>query len=65
MQAWLQSAQVPRCRIVTTILAILVLLVLAWLAVKVIGFAIKATFVLLIAGTLYWLLAPMLGLPLP
>ena len=49
----------------TTILAILVLLVLAWLAVKVIGFAIKATFVLLIAGTLYWLLAPMLGLPLP
>jgi hypothetical protein len=34
-------------------------------AIKLVGFAIKAGFVLLALGIAYWLLAPVLGLPLP
>jgi hypothetical protein len=49
----------------TTVITILLLILFAYLAVKVIGFALRMAFVLLIAGTLYWLLAPMLHLPLP
>jgi hypothetical protein len=49
----------------TTILTILVLLLLAYVAVKVVGFLLKAAFVIVIAGVLYWWLAPVLNLPLP
>ncbi len=47
------------------IIAIIVLLIAAWLAVKVVGFLFKAGMVLLAFAILYWLVAPHLGLPQP
>lgn len=47
------------------IIAIIVLLIAAWLAVKVVGFLFKAGMVLLAFAALYWLAAPHLGLPQP
>jgi hypothetical protein len=47
------------------IIAIVVLLLAAWLAVKVVGFLFKTGLVLLAFGVLYWLAAPHLGLPQP
>ena len=49
----------------TTILTILALLVLAYVAMKVVGFLLKAAFVIVIAVVMYWWLAPVLNLPLP
>ena len=46
-------------------LAIAMLVVCAWLALKVVGFALKLGLWLLVAVAAYWLLAPMLGLPWP
>ena len=47
----------------STIIAIILLLLAAWLAVKVVGFLFKIGFVLLAFVALYWLAAPYLGLP--
>jgi len=44
-------------------LAIAMLVVCAWLALKAVGFALKLGLWLLVAVAAYWLLAPMLGLP--
>lgn len=44
-------------------LAVAMLVVCAWLALKVVGFALKLGLWLLVAVAVYWLLAPMLGLP--
>ena len=48
-----------------TIIAIVVLLIAAWLAVKVVGVLFKVGLVLLAFAVLYWLAAPHLGLPQP
>ena len=48
-----------------TIIAIVVLLIAAWLAVKVVGALFKIGLVLLAFAALYWLAAPHLGLPQP
>ena len=37
----------------------------AYLAIKVVGFALKLGLWLLVAAGVYWLLSPHLGLPLP
>ena len=47
------------------IIAIVILLIAAWLAVKVVGFLFKIGMVLLAFAALYWLAAPHLGLPQP
>ena len=47
------------------IIAIAVLLLAAWLAVKLAGFLLKAVFFVLVFACLYWLAAPYVGLPLP
>ena len=49
----------------TTIIAIIVLLICAWLAVKVVGALFKIGLVLLAFAVLYWLVAPQIGLPQP
>ena len=49
----------------TTIIAIIVLAVCAWLAVKVVGFLFRIGLVLVAFAALYWLAAPHLGLPQP
>jgi len=49
----------------STIIAIIILAICAWLAVKVVGFLFKGALVLLAFGVLYWLAAPYLGLPQP
>jgi len=49
----------------TTIIAILLLLLAAWLAVKVVGFLFKIGLVLVAFAALYWLVAPQIGLPQP
>ena len=45
--------------------AIVVLIVGVYLAIKVAGFALKLLLWAVVIGIAYWLLAPMLGLPLP
>ena len=47
----------------TTIIAIILLLLAAWLAVKVVGLLFKLGFVLLAFLALYWLATPYLQLP--
>ena len=47
------------------ILAIVVLLIAAWLAVKLAGFVLKAVFFVVVFCVLYYLAAPYAGLPLP
>jgi hypothetical protein len=49
----------------SSILAIALLLLAAWLAVKVVGFLFKIGLVLVAFAALYWLVAPHLGLPQP
>jgi hypothetical protein len=46
-----------------TILAVILLIIAAWLAVKVVGFLFKIGFVLIAFVALYWLATPYLGLP--
>jgi hypothetical protein len=48
-----------------TIIAIIVIAICAWLAVKVVGLLFKGGLVLLAFAVLYWLAAPYLGLPQP
>ena len=49
----------------STILGIILLVLAAWLAVKVVGFLLKIGFVLVAFAALYWLASPYLGLPMP
>ena len=49
----------------STIIAIILLVLAAWLAVKVVGFLFKIGFVVLAFAALYWLAAPTLHLPQP
>ena len=46
-------------------LAIALLVIGVWLAIKVVGFVLKLALWGLVLFGLYWLLAPYLGLPLP
>ncbi|KFN44793.1 hypothetical protein [Arenimonas oryziterrae] len=46
-------------------IAILVVIVGIYLAIKVVGFMFKLAMWALVIGGLYWLAAPYLGLPLP
>jgi hypothetical protein len=46
----------------STILGIVLLVIAAWLAVKVVGFLLKIGFVLIAFVALYWLATPYLGL---
>ena len=46
-------------------IAIALIVVGIYLAIKVAGFALKLVMWLLVLGAAYWLLAPMLGLPAP
>jgi len=45
--------------------AIALLLIAAYLAIKLVGFAIRMAMIALVLVLAYWLLAPILGLPLP
>ncbi|WP_162350848.1 hypothetical protein [Pseudoxanthomonas gei] len=45
--------------------AVVLLLVGVYLAIKVAGFALKLFLWAVVIGIAYWLLAPMLGLPVP
>ena len=45
--------------------AIVLLVVGVYLAIKVAGFALKLLLWAVVIGIAYWLLAPMLGLPVP
>ena len=47
------------------IVALVVLVIAAWLVVKLTGFLLKAVFFVLVFCALYWLAAPYVGLPLP
>ena len=47
----------------STVIGIVLLILFLYLAIKVVGFALKAAFIVLLIGVGYWLLAPMLGLP--
>ena len=49
----------------STIIAIIILAICAWLAIKVVGFLFKGALVLVAFCVLYWLAAPYLGLPQP
>jgi hypothetical protein len=49
----------------STIIAIIVIAICAWLAVKVVGFLFKGALVLVAFAVIYWLAAPHLGLPQP
>jgi hypothetical protein len=49
----------------STIIAIIILAICAWLAIKVVGFLFKGALVLLAFCVLYYLAAPMAGLPQP
>ena len=46
-------------------IAIVMIVVGIYLAIKVAGFALKLGMWLLVAAGVYWLLAPYLGLPFP
>lgn len=46
-------------------IAIVMIVVGIYLAIKVAGFALKLLLWALVLGAAYWLLAPMLGLPIP
>jgi hypothetical protein len=47
------------------ILAIALVLIGIYLVVKVAGFVLKMAFLAVVIGAIYWLIAPMLGLPQP
>ncbi len=44
---------------------ILVAIVAAWLAIKVLGFVLKLALWAVVLLGIYWFVAPMLGLPVP
>ncbi len=46
-------------------IAIALVIVGIYLAIKVAGFALKLVLWVVVLGAAYWLLAPMLGLPIP
>ena len=46
-------------------LAIALVVIGIYLVIKVAGFLLKITFLFVVLAAAYWLLAPMLGLPLP
>ena len=46
-------------------IAIVLVVVGIYLAIKVAGFALKLLLWVLVLGAAYWLIAPALGLPLP
>lgn len=48
-----------------TLLGWVILLLALWLAFKVAGVLFRVLLWLLVAALLYWLLAPLMGLPLP
>jgi hypothetical protein len=47
------------------LIAIGILLIAAWLVVKLAGFMLKAVFFVVVFCALYWLAAPYAGLPIP
>lgn len=47
------------------IVAIIVVIIGIYLAVKVVGFLFKVGFILLVIAAIYWLVASNFGLPLP
>lgn len=49
----------------SSIVLVLLLVVGIYLLIKVVGFALKMTVLLAVLAVAYWLLAPVLGLPLP
>lgn len=46
-------------------LGILIAIIAAWLAIKVLGFVLKLALWGVVLGGLYWFAAPYLGLPVP
>lgn len=46
-------------------IAILVLVIAAWLAIKAVGLVVRLLLWAVVLGAAYWFLAPHLGLPLP
>ena len=48
-----------------SIIGIALLIVFIYLAIKVVGFALKIAFVVAILAVAYWLVAPLAGLPQP
>ena len=48
-----------------SIIGVALLVVFIYLAIKVVGFVLKIAFVVAILAVVYWLVAPMAGLPQP
>lgn len=48
-----------------SIVAIIVVIIGIFLAIKVAGFLFKFLFIALVIGGIYWLVAPHIGQPLP
>lgn len=46
-------------------LTIIGVIIAVYLAVKVMGFMLKLSLMVIVVGGLYWLCSPYLGLPLP
>ncbi len=46
-------------------IAIVLIVIAAYLTIKVVGFLFKVCMVIVVLGGLYWLAAPYFGLPLP
>lgn len=46
-------------------IAVLVVIVGIWLALKAVGFAVRLALWVVVLAAAYWFLAPMLGLPMP
>ena len=46
-------------------IAILVLVIAAWLALKAVGLVVRLLLWAVVLGAAYWFLAPYAGLPLP
>lgn len=47
------------------IVAVIVVIIGIYLAIKVVGFLFKIGLILVVIAAIYWLLAPQVGLPLP
>ena len=47
------------------IVAVIVVIIGIYLAIKVVGFLFKIGLILVVIAAIYWLLAPHVGLPLP
>ena len=59
------ASPMPEIQPLDNILAILVIVICAYLALKVVGFLFKLAMIILAFGGLYWLASPHLGLPMP